>query len=611
MYFVPLFLLLPLLLAALCGVCPQGGAQRLILTLGSTLLGLAALALVVGWYLAGGSTWTFFQGQPLLYGVAAVLTAAIGVRLAVAAFRARATVPGVCLAGTVLYLVLLAYPPEDSAAVYALQFDRVSAVLLAALAVACLSLAYASLRAPKGKPGKRFSAGAFLSLAGACAFATVSDTLWSGLALLLLLTGIYEMLFAQNARAALDWLKNACIASLPAAIGSVLGVAACQQWTLQGLARSAYNGNAIALICIACLSIPVLVCCAVLPFAAWLTAHQKRLSVCCLPFLQLVGLISGITLALRCCTAFRGTATGFSVTLVGGITFLAAAFLQGQQRQFSTFLLWAGVGTSGLILACCGSGVTSAIWAGLMLLLFYTVSRSLLGIYAGEAERLLGTGALDALHGILYRISRKQAILLLVGISGAAFAPFGVLIAQWTALQALASMQGVTGVLLLLLLCFGLATSLYNWAKLLLRMAAPPEQGALSISLPRPVNVCLMIGTVLTILSCAGFSFLSSVLVLPAVKVLLGAGSTMLDTATILLMILMLAALLVFPIFFYFFSLDYETETPAPEPPPAPSEELWSPSSKIGEQRLCLLANGISLLIVWIPFLITVVGGLI
>lgn len=611
MYFVPLFLLLPLLLAALCAACPQQAVRRLLLTLGSALLGLAALALIVGWYLAGGSTWTFFQGQRLLYGAVAVLTAALGVRLAAAAFRARARLSGVCLAGTVLYLALLACPPEDGTAVYALQFDRVSAVLLAAVAVTCLSLVYVGLRAPKGKPGKRFSAGAFLSLAGACAFATVSDVLWSGLALLLLLAGVYGMLSAQSAPAALAWLKNACIAPLLAAIGSVLGGAVCQQWTLQGLARLAYNGNAIALTGIACLTIPALVYCAVLPFASWLTAHQKQLSGRCLPFLQLVGLTGGAALALRCCTAFRGTGVGFAVTLVGGVAFLAAAFLQGLQSRLPAFLLWGGVGNAGLILACCGSGVTGAIWAGLMLLLFYAVSRSLLGIYAGEAELLLGTGALDALRGVLYRISRKQAILLLVGVSGAAFAPFGVLIAQWTALQALATMRGVTGVLLLLLLCFGLAVTLYQWAGLLLLLASPPEQEPLSVALPRLVKVCLTIGTVLTILSCAGFSFLSSVLVLPAVKVLLGAGSTMLDTATILLMILMLAALLVFPLFFYFFSLDYDAEAPTPEPPPAPSEALWIPGSRLGAQRLYQLANGVSLLLVWAPFLITVVGGLI
>lgn len=605
MYVIPLFL--GLLFAALHTLLPNPAHKRGVALVGTTLFTLTVLLLVVVWYHSGGETWTpaaaaGFQPLTALFSALALL---ISLGSAVLFFRQGRLFAGCGMAATCFFL-LVQFFLQQTTEENLLLFDRFSALVLLMGILLCLPCFYHALRSAEGACHNGTFAGFFLALSGLSALALAGSTLVTCLGLLLLALGLDAMLPPAPSR----WKEILVFLPTLPALGSLLGLLAEGQPTFALLARSANNGSAAALCCVICLTLPALFLCGGLPFSGWLTDAQKSLPLPVLSLMQMTATVGGAALLLRSTLALRNTLPGFAVVVSGGLTFLLCSCLLCRQARSDRFVLWSGLGLSGLVVTCLGIGSPSAAWAALMLLLCGLVSQGLLTLLTEEGAQTLHTGQLSAFDGMLHRLPKLQSALLLSALLGCAFLPFGLLLSQWATLIAASDASGITGVAAVLLLCLGLAARLYGWAGLLMRMAAPTQQEPLTLSLPSGVRVCIVLEMVLNLLGCLGYAWVSSTLVLPAVKLLFGAGSTALDTTSILLMILMLAALVVFPLFFYFFSLDYETDAPLPEETPAPAP-LWTPGCGVETDSLVRLTTALAALVVFVPTFITVIGGLI
>ena len=112
----------------------------------------------------------------------------------------------------------------------------------------------------------------------------------------------------------------------------------------------------------------------------------------------------------------------------------------------------------------------------------------------------------------------KIALMMLIGIAGMFLAPFGMLISKWAAL--LAFLEAQYGFILVLLLAFGSAITVFFWTKWLgklLEVAWKPEplEGKVSTF----EYSALVPLTVLMVAVCIGFPLLSSYLVVPYVLV--------------------------------------------------------------------------------------------
>jgi ech hydrogenase subunit A len=77
----------------------------------------------------------------------------------------------------------------------------------------------------------------------------------------------------------------------------------------------------------------------------------------------------------------------------------------------------------------------------------------------------------------------RVSALALTGIAGMFIAPFGIVIAKWSAIRAFLDVPGVQGATFVIILAFGSALTIYYWGKLLLKIlstrAVSPEEAAL------------------------------------------------------------------------------------------------------------------------------------
>ncbi len=120
---------------------------------------------------------------------------------------------------------------------------------------------------------------------------------------------------------------------------------------------------------------------------------------------------------------------GIMVMAVGGITFLLASFAAISQSNAKRVLAYSTIANLGLIVVCGGIGTTAAVWAGIMLIIFHAVTKSLLFLCVGTAEHNMDSRNIEDMDGLFDRMPRLAACMM-IGISAMFLAPLGMLCFQ-------------------------------------------------------------------------------------------------------------------------------------------------------------------------------------
>ena len=76
---------------------------------------------------------------------------------------------------------------------------------------------------------------------------------------------------------------------------------------------------------------------------------------------------------------------------IGGITFVLCSFLAISQSNAKRVLAYSTIANLGLISACAGVGTSEAVWAAIFLIIFHTVSKSVLFLCVGTVEHRIGS----------------------------------------------------------------------------------------------------------------------------------------------------------------------------------------------------------------------------
>ena len=114
---------------------------------------------------------------------------------------------------------------------------------------------------------------------------------------------------------------------------------------------------------------------------------------------------------------------GIMVMMVGGITFLFASCAAISQNNAKRVLAYSTIANLGLIVACGGVGTAEAVWAGIMLIIFHAITKSLLFLCVGTAEHNVGSRDIEDLDGLFGKMPRL-AMFVMIGIAGMFLAPF-------------------------------------------------------------------------------------------------------------------------------------------------------------------------------------------
>lgn len=306
------------------------------------------------------------------------------------------------------------------------------------------------------------------------------------------------------------------------------------------------TGTEVALIPVILLAFAGLTKSAQLPFSRWLLGAMVAPTPTSALLHSATMVKAGVYLLIRLAPALHGNLAGMMVTTIGGFTFFATSLLAISQSDGKKVLAYSTVSNLGLITACAGVGMHEAVWAGVLLMMFHAVSKSLMFLSVGAVENSTGSRNIEDMHGLIVKLP-ELAFVMIIGIAGMFLAPFGMLISKWAALKAFVDSDSV---LLVIFLVFGSASTLFYWTKWLGKLVAMIHD---SERLPNTTKgsewfslisqAVLMVGLFLT------FPIVSSRLIEPFLAEMFhNQVPAIISNGNIYIMILMLGMIVVLPI---------------------------------------------------------------
>ncbi|MCL2664808.1 MAG: NADH-quinone oxidoreductase subunit L [Defluviitaleaceae bacterium] len=320
----------------------------------------------------------------------------------------------------------------------------------------------------------------------------------------IVLLGVYEHVTCINGLLALD-------SSVPLVMASVFLIACA------GLSKSAQ-----------------------LPFSKWLLGAMAAPTPTSAMLHSSTMVKAGVYLILRLAPMLGSNAAGITITLIGGITFFAAALLAVTQHDAKKVLAYSTISNLGLIVACAGINTSESMWAAVMLIVFHAIAKSLLFLTVGSAEHQLGGRSIEDMDG-LYQISTALTMMLVVGIAGMFVAPFGMLISKWAAMKAFVDSGNI---IIVMIIAFGSTITLFFWTKWMGKLVANAHRFAPTSYVMRiDEKVSLYLLAAMVIIVCALHPIISSAFIIPFIEG--GAAGFvppigMEDTAVIIFMLLIL-----------------------------------------------------------------------
>lgn len=228
------------------------------------------------------------------------------------------------------------------------------------------------------------------------------------------------------------------------------------------------TGTEIALIPVILLAFAGLTKSAQLPFSGWLLGAMVAPTPTSALLHSATMVKAGVYLLIRLAPALSGNLAGMMVTTVGGFTFFITSLLAISQSDGKKVLAYSTISNLGLITACAGVGLHEAVWAGVLLMMFHAVSKSLMFLSVGAVENSIGSRNIEDMHGLIVKLP-ELAFIMIVGIAGMFLAPFGMLISKWAALKAFVDSNSV---LLVIFVVFGSSSTLFYWTKWLGKLVA-------------------------------------------------------------------------------------------------------------------------------------------
>lgn len=281
-----------------------------------------------------------------------------------------------------------------------------------------------------------------------------------------------------------------------------------------------------------------------LPFSGWLLGAMVAPTPTSALLHSATMVKAGVFLLLRLSPALFGNLAGLMVTTIGGFTFFVTSLLAISQSDGKKVLAYSTVSNLGLIAACAGVGMYEAVWAGILLMIFHAVSKSLMFLSVGAVENSLGSRNIEDMHGLIVKLPRL-AYVMIIGIAGMFLAPFGMLISKWAALRAFVDSNSI---LLVIFLIFGSATTLFYWTKWLGTLVSMHHNSKPIKNITKKSEwFSLLCHSVIMVVLCITFPLLSTYFIEPflsgmfhiTMPAIIGPGNL-----TIMIMMLVLMALL-------------------------------------------------------------------
>lgn len=164
--------------------------------------------------------------------------------------------------------------------------------------------------------------------------------------------------------------------------------------------KSVLMGNAAFVAPVILLAFAALTKSAQLPFSKWLLGAMVAPTPSSALLHSATMVKAGVYLLLRLAPLMENNIAGTMVALIGGFTFLVTSMLAITVTDAKKLLAYSTISNLGLITACAGLGTTTTVWAGVFLVIFHAVSKSLLFQNVGAIENLTGSREIEDMHSL-------------------------------------------------------------------------------------------------------------------------------------------------------------------------------------------------------------------
>ena len=285
-----------------------------------------------------------------------------------------------------------------------------------------------------------------------------------------------------------------------------------------------------------------------MPFSSWLLGAMVAPTPTSALLHSSTMVKAGVFLIVKLAPVLGWNIAGIMTMLVGGITFLIASFTAISQSNAKKVLAYSTVANLGLIVACAGIGTYAAVWAAIMLIIFHAVTKSLLFLCVGTAEHNIGSRDIEDMDGLFGRMP-KLATFMIVGICGMFLAPLGMLISKWAAMKAFVDSGNI---LLVMMIVFGSAATLFYWTKWLGKMVAiMANRENIQSGVHKEEWLVLTTLTVFTVVICLLFPVMSTFMIVPYLQtVYTSVAALALSSGNMYIMSAMLALVVLLPLLF-------------------------------------------------------------
>ena len=313
------------------------------------------------------------------------------------------------------------------------------------------------------------------------------------------------------------------------------------------LVEKGVMGNAATVIPIALIAFAALTKSAQLPFSKWLMGAMVAPTPSSALLHSATMVKAGIYILFRLSPAMADTLTGSMVTFIGGFTFFMASLMAMAQSDGKKVLALSTVSNLGLMVACAGVGQAETVWAGIFLMIFHAISKSMLFQDMGAIENSTHTRDIEDLNGLIYRLPMLGRIMF-IGIAGMYLAPFGMLVSKWAALRASVNEHNI---ILALLICFGSATTMFYWTKWLNRLLSSTTEPKIRDITKKNEQISLIIHAILMIALCVLFPVLSTTYVEPLLLETFGYATAALPSTLLYVLIVVIMVIFAVPLIAY------------------------------------------------------------
>lgn len=306
--------------------------------------------------------------------------------------------------------------------------------------------------------------------------------------------------------------------------------------------------EAMVLIPVFLLSIAALTKSAQLPFSSWLLGAMVAPTPSSALLHSATMVKAGVYLIIRLAPLLGESSVGKIVTLVGGVTFLACSLMAISQSDAKKILAYSTLANLGLIVICASVGTQESLWAAILLVIFHSVSKSLLFISVGSIEHQIGSRNVEDMD-ILMDVSRRLSLYMMIGIAGMFLAPFGMLISKWVAMKAFIDSDNI---LTVIILAYGSAATLFYWGKWMGKLVSNANaKGIEKHTFRLDEEVPIFIHAVLVVVSCFSFPLISKYALVPYLSELFGNHAMIpIGTSDVNIMLYMLSMLVILPVSF-------------------------------------------------------------